>query len=51
MGALWEGSVGYWSTDLSFRGFVEDASIHYTGTYDNIPIFFKASKISNGADS
>lgn len=51
MGALWESSVGYWSTDLSFRRFVEDVSIHYAGTHGNIPIFFKASKISNGADS
>lgn len=51
MGALWKGSVGYWSTNLSFMGFAEDAGLHYVGTHHNIPIFFKTPKISNGADS
>lgn len=51
MGALWKDRVGYWSTGLSFRGFSEDAGFHHTGTHHSIPIFFKTSKISNGADS
>lgn len=41
MGALQKGSMGYWSMDLSFRGFVQDVDLHYAGTHHNIHIFFK----------
>lgn len=43
--------MGYWNTDLSFRGFAEDVGLHYAGTCHDIPIFFKMPKINNGADS
>lgn len=49
MGTYWEDSGDHWSTVISITGFAEDLSLHYTGTFHNIPVFPKIPKISNGA--
>lgn len=45
LGRQW-GSLEY---RYLYHGFAEDLSLHYTGTFHNIPVFPKIPKISNGA--